>query len=223
MEVSNVKTTPGGNHISENPPAAKAAEAGILGATTSISKKPEENDLLDDYKAAKKDLENAKFILKRAEQASEKGENSANHEKNIKWAKDTISRLTQEKMNNLREMSLAEKRNILKSEASAKRNRSGGSGVEFTNKPKKSVQTTVSTAKILDNIPYCEIVKMNLRVCIVDTNDPEWKIKFENFKIIERFVIKEIRKFVKENPGTNGPIFKMNERLRGHYKRGNKF
>lgn len=217
MENSNVKTnTPGGNQLAENPSTVKVAEAGILGASNSISKGQK---VPTKYQAAKRELENARYILKKAEEAIEKGGSNSGHEEQIVWAKSTINRLTSDKMNSLKQLSLVERRNILKTEAASKRGRSKPSVDEDDNKKQKMGESNPrkASATILDNVPYCEIVKLNLRVCIVDASDPEWKIPHEKFNIVERHLVNEVFSFAVNNPYTGGPVFKMKERYKGHH------
>lgn len=180
----------------------------------STSKKADRK--FSDYQIAKRNLDNAKFILKKAEKAQNSGEDISKFETKIIWAKDTLKDLTEKKMKSLKEMSLAERREILKEESNSKRVRSNESQEDGIKRPRFS-EGKRSFTKSLDNVPYCEIVKLSLRVCIVNTNDPEWKIGLENFRLVEELLVSELAEYIQNNLDGVLPVYRMNETLRGHH------
>lgn len=171
-----------------------------------------------EYQKARKELDGAKYILKKAEEAYKSGvKPTAKQQENLGWAKEAIRRLNTEKMNSLKQLSFEERRKLQSAESS-KRQRSVESNERTPKRNRVSEgNPTGSDIKVLDKMPYSEIVKMDLKVCIVDTSNPEWKVNRDNFRKIERFIVKEICKHVVENKVSHGPTYKMDEMLRGHH------
>lgn len=151
-----------------------------------------------EYQQAKRSMDNARHILKVAEKMSNT-DNPVDPQK-ISWAKKTLLELNDSKLANLKRVRSAEE------EEFAKRL-----------KTKQTTPTAKTKIELLDNMPYSDVIKLDLRVCIVDTNDSEWRVSLTNFNKIENKIIKEIFKHGVQNPNTPGPVFKMNEKFRGHH------
>ena len=66
-------------------------------------------------------------------------------------------------------------------------------------------------------MPYSEVIKLDLRVCIVDLNDSEWRISLTNFNKLENRFIKILDRYGCDNPYSPMPKFSMNERFRGYH------
>lgn len=152
-----------------------------------------------EYQKAQNEL--AKYFLKQAEEAENiRIKSTLKQQENMHWARDPIQRLNLERMNK-------RQRSVESNEKTAKRSKAEEGNPTGSN----------TTIQILDKLPFSEIVKMNLRVSIVDTSHPEWKVNRDNFRKIERFMVREICKHVVENKLSQGPTYKMDEMLRGHY------
>lgn len=151
-----------------------------------------------EYQLAKRRLDNAKHILKLAEQLSN-SDNPVDPQK-IEWARKTLLETDESKVASLKRI-----RSVEEVESAKKQ------------KTKQSTPTGRTRIEVLDSRPYSEVVKLDLRVCVVDTNDSEWRVSLPNFNKIENKIIKEIFKHGVQNPNAAAPVFKMNEKFRGHH------
>lgn len=213
-KISKLREPGSGQSLGEGDSQTRATSSTTNTSEQSTSKKAEKK--FTDYQLAKRDLDNARFILKKAEKAQNSGEDFSKFEERIVWAKDTLKDLTETKMKSLKEMSLAERREILKEESNSKRVRSKESQEDGNKRPRFS-EGKRSVTKSLDRVPYCEIVKLNLRICIVNINAPEWKVELEKFRLIEELLVSELADYIINNPDRVLPVYRMNETLRGHH------
>lgn len=219
----NVKdlNTPGGNCSSSNTPVTNvAAGSRILEdpSTMPIDNNEKHKKKTTEYQRAKRQLVSARRIIEKANEAAAQGrESSAEHEEKLKWAKEIVENITDEKLKSLSDLSVVEKRDQLKK---SKRIRSDDSVEDLSKKQKtSSLNSSIKTNTIiLDKLPYCDVVKLSMRLVIVDIGSPDWRISIDKFQKIEKHIIKQLYKFVVENP-TNvvGPAYTMNEKLRGHH------
>lgn len=212
------KNTPSGKCGSMNPPVANTTEGPrILEGPTNMQKKEEKEQKKQktEYKIAKRQLESAKRIIANAEAREET--NSAEQAEKLKWAKETVQSVTEEKLKTLLELSLSEKRDLLKNSKRVRSDESEEASSKKVKKNSNSHSSHKSTTINLDSIPYSEVVKLDMRLCIVDLNSPDWRINIERFQLIEKHIIRQLYNFIVENPRSIGPAYTMNEKLRGHH------
>jgi hypothetical protein len=98
--------------------------------------------------------------------------------------------------------------------ALSKRNRSLEGEGNVAKKHKPSTSANTSQTKNLDKIPLNEIVKQNLKVCIVDLKEPNWRIPADRFVKVDTAIIEVISKRIGEGL-TNMPSYDMSERYFG--------
>ena len=143
-----------------NTPTSSSAVAPKLGN----SKKTE-------YKTARRTLDNARHILSVAEKL--KSTDKPMDPQKIIWAKGVLSEMDEEKVKSL------------------KRIRSPEVLVAYKKQKTKQLPSSGNVKlNVLDKMPYSEVIKLDLRVCIVDLNDSEWRISLTNFNKLENRFIK---------------------------------
>ncbi|KMQ87435.1 isoform c [Lasius niger] len=70
--------------------------------------------------------------------------------------------------------------------------------------------------KHLDNVPLNEILKQDLKVCMVDKSAVDLRIDGDNYSRVERAVFDALVKWVEMHPSSPAPVFSSNERFRGY-------
>lgn len=97
-----------------------------------------------------------------------------------------------------------------------------GSGSKATETHRK--QTAVGTKKhpipprfkFLDNLPLNEIVKLDLKVAIVDKSTTDLRISPENYGRVESAIFDGIYDLITKQPLCKAPVFSSKERFRGY-------
>lgn len=64
----------------------------------------------------------------------------------------------------------------------------------------ESGRTMKMKGEVIDYMPYSEVLKLDLRVCIVDLNANEWRVNLTSFNKVENRLIKEIDKHGIQHP-----------------------
>lgn len=164
---------------------------------------------------AMKNLRAAKGIMKRVTEAASKGETLTPEQiTKRKWAEEVLSEREAFLANKIKEN--ATKTGVLASKEVVKRVRS--SDEILSSKDSKKVRNDIGKTVIqtLDRLPISDLLKRDLEVSIVDTNQPDWKISVENFTLIDNFLIKEIFKGIQGKTLAKVPVYDMDKRFHGY-------
>lgn len=150
----------------------------------------------------RKEIKYAKKIMGRANTGANVKASS------LEWAKSILSTI-KPNATKTRVHVAEEKRENFRKESS-KRLRSKDEGQKQAKKPRED-----SKLESLDKTPLSQLLKMDLKVCIVDESDPNWKISADNFSTVENYIYHTIMKQIEEKPNLPIPEMVMSEKFRG--------